>query len=115
MATDRDKSEIEPTNCAALVQPSATDLPDIRNKPNQPRRYQCPKRSFGKKNVMYRLFQPTWVDRWQWLHYDSSRNLVFCFTCIKVIKTGKMKLSGNMKDSSLIFNGFHSWKEVISA
>ena len=52
MATDRepgDKSETEPTTCAALVQPSATDLPDIGNKFNQPRRYQFPKRSFGKK------------------------------------------------------------------
>ena len=40
MATDRgprDKSETEPTTCTALVQPSATDLPDIGNKPNQPR------------------------------------------------------------------------------
>ena len=70
MATDReprDKSETEPTTCAALVQPSATDLPDIGNKPNQPRRYQFPKRSFGKKNVVYRSFQPTWFDRCQWL------------------------------------------------
>ena len=24
-----------------------------------------------------------------------------------------MKLSGNMKDSSLIFNGFHGWKEAV--
>ena len=24
-----------------------------------------------------------------------------------------MKLSGNMKDSLLIFNGFHSWKEAV--
>ena len=32
MATDReprDKSETKPTTCAALVQPSATDLPDM--------------------------------------------------------------------------------------
>ena len=116
MATDRgprDKSETEPTTCTALVQPSATDLPDIGNKPNQPRRYQFPKRSFGKKNIVYRSFQPAWFDQWQWLHYDSSRDLAFCFTCIKAIKTGKMKLSRNMKDSSLIFNDFHSWKEAI--
>ena len=39
--------------------------------------------------------------------------MAFCFTCIKAINTGKMKLSGNMKDSSLIFNGFHSWKEAV--
>ena len=105
----------EPATCAALLQPSTTntDLPDIGNEPNQPRRHQFPKRSFGKKNVIYRSFQPAWFDRWKWLHYDSSRDLAFCFTCITAIKTGKMKLSGNMKDSLLIFNGFHSWKEAV--
>ena len=52
MATDRepqDKSETEPTTCAALGQPSATDLPDIGNKPNQSRRYQFLKRFLGRK------------------------------------------------------------------
>ena len=46
MATDHEpryKPETEPTTSRALVQPSATDLPDIANKPNQPRRYQFPK------------------------------------------------------------------------
>ena len=96
--------ETEPATRAALLQPYAsttnTDLPDIGNEPNQPWRHQFPKRSFGKKNVVYHSFQPAWFDRWKWLHYDSSRDLAFCFTCIKAIKTGKMKLSGNMKDSS---------------
>ena len=107
--------ETKPATPAALLQPSTTntDLPDIGNELNQPRRHQFPKRSFGKKNVVYRSFQPAWFDRWKWLHYDSSRDLAFCFTCIKAIKIGKMKLSGNMKDSSLIFNGFHSWKEAV--
>ena len=107
--------ETEPATRAALLQPSTTntDLPDIGNEPKQPRRYQFPKRSFGKKSVIYRSFQPAWFDRWKWLHYDSSRDLAFCFTCIKAIKTGKTKLSGNMNDSSLIFNGFHGWKEAV--
>ena len=83
-------------------------MPDIGNQPNQPRRHQFPKRSFGKKNVVYPSFHLQCR-----LHYDSSRDLAFCFTCITAIKTGKMKLSGNMKDSSLIFNGFHSWKEAV--
>ena len=113
METDREQPETEPATRTASFQPSVTDLPDIGNEPNQPRRYQFPKRPFGKKNVVYRSFQPAWFDRWQWLHYDSLRDLAFCFTCVKAIKTGKMKLSGNMKDSSLIFNGFHSWKEAV--
>ena len=94
--------ETEPATRAALLQPSTTntDLPDIGNEPNQPWRHQFPKRSFGKKNVVYHSFQPAWFDRWKWLHCDSSRDLAFCFTCIKAIKTGKMKLSGNVKDSS---------------
>ena len=48
----------EPATCAGLLQPSTTntDLPDIGNQPNQPRRYQFPKLSFGKKNVVYPHF-----------------------------------------------------------
>ena len=65
MATDhepRDKSKTEPTTCAALVQQSTTDLPDIGNNPNQPRQFQFRKQSFGRKNVMYCSFQPAWFD-----------------------------------------------------
>ena len=76
-----------------IAQPS--NMPNIGSKPNQPRHFNFPKRHFGKKNVVYRSFQAAWFDRWQWLHYDCSRDVAFCFTCIKAIKTGKMKISGN--------------------
>jgi len=33
-----------------------SDIPDIRSEPCQPRHFSIPKRYFGKKNVMYRLF-----------------------------------------------------------
>ena len=89
-----------------------TGIPDIENEQCQPRHFNFPKRSFGKKNIVNRLFQAAWLDRWWWLHYDSARDVTFCFTCIKAIKTGKMKISGNVKDSSFIINGFHSWKEA---
>lgn len=91
----------------------SSKMPDIGSKPSQPCQFNFLKRPFGKKNVVYRSFQAAWFDRWQWLHYGCSRDVVFCFTYIKAIKTGKMKISGNAKDSSFIFNGFHSWKEAI--
>ena len=87
-----------------------SDMPDIGSELCQPRHFSFPKRSFGKKNVVYRSFQAAWFDQWRWLHYDCARDVAFCFTCIKAIKTGKMKRSGNVKDSS---SGFHSWKEAI--
>ena len=111
MADEHELPRQETNTVLALLQPS--DLPDVGDEPNQPRCYSFPKRSFGKKSVVYRSFQAAWFDRWRWLHYDCSRDLAFCFTCIKAIKTGKMKLAGNAKDSSFIFNGFHSWKEAI--
>ena len=111
MADEHELPRQETNTVLVLLQPS--DLPDVGDEPNQPRRYNFPKRLFGKKSVVYHSFQAAWFDRWRWLHYDCSRDLAFCFTCIKAIKTGKMKLAGNAKDSSFIFNGFHSWKEAI--
>ena len=85
-----------------------SDLPDVGNEPNQPHHCRSPKRSFGKKTAVYRSFQATWFNWWWWLHYDSSRDLAFCFTCVKaIIKTEvKWKHEG-------VFNSFHSWKEAI--
>ena len=45
-----------------------------------------------------RAFQPKWFDKWtRWLHYDDkvyrSGDKVFCFLCVTVLKTGKMKPS----------------------
>ena len=37
-------------------------------------------------------------SQWRWLHYDCSRNLVFCRTCVTAFKTGRLRLSvGNVK------------------
>ena len=50
--------------------------------------------------------------KWQWLHYESTRDLGFCHTCVTAIKTGKMKITGNVKDSAFIYNGFCNWKDA---
>ena len=87
-------------------------LPEIGESANQPRNFKFPKRSFGKTKVVYRAFQPSWYTKWKWLHYDSAQDLCFCHTCVVAMKTGKMKLSGNSKDSSFLFGGFSNWKDA---
>ena len=104
MADEHELPRQETNTVQALLQPS--DLPDVGDEPSQPRRYNFPKQSFGKKSVVYRSFQAAWFDRWRWLHYDCSRDLAFCFTCIKAIKTEKMKLAETRKthrSSSMVF------------
>ena len=83
------------------------------NKPNQTLHFDFPKREFGKRRSVKRVFQSRWFGKWQWLHYDYSRNLVFCHTCVTAFKTEKLRLSvGNVKDSAFLFMGFRNWKDT---
>jgi len=43
----------------------ATDLGSLPAEAHQPR-----KRSFGRKVVVNRSFQPLWFEKWPWLHYQ---------------------------------------------
>ena len=80
---------------------------------NQPGGYNFPKRSFGKTKVVHRAFQQSWFGKSKWLHYDSSKDLCFCHTCVSALKTGKMKLSGNAKDSAFLSKAkFSNWKDA---
>ena len=47
----------------------------IPEKPHQPHTYS--KRSFGKKTIILRSFQPDWFNKWPFLHYDEARDVVF--------------------------------------
>ena len=40
------------------------------------------------------------------------QDAAFCHTCVTAIKSGKMKVTGNMKDSSFIYGGFYNWKDA---
>ena len=93
-------------------------LPDFGadNKPVQPLQFHFPKREFGKTKIVKRAFQAQWFGKWQWLHYDCARDLVFCHTCVTACKTGKLRLSkGNVKDSAFLFAGFSNWKDATVA
>ena len=74
-------------------------LPDFGsdNKPNQHPQFDFPKREFGKTKPVKRAFQAQWFMKWKWLHYDCSRDLVFCHICISALKGGMLKRSvGNI-------------------
>ena len=86
-------------------------LPDFGSdsKPNQPPAVRFfPKREFRKTKPVKRAFQAQRFMKWKWLHYDCSRDLVFCHICISALKGGMSKRSvGNVKDSAFLFSGFN--------
>ena len=63
---------------------------DVPVKPHQPRTFRFPKRSFDQKTVVYRGFQPDWFTK-SFLHYEESRDEVFCHTCLMACKLNRMK------------------------
>ena len=65
----------------------------IPTKPHQPLSFNFPKRSFGKKRTVERSFQPSWFAKWPFLHYDESKDAVFCHTCLMGFKLKRMKTS----------------------
>lgn len=73
-------------------------LPDIGEKPNHPQGFSFPKRNYGHKKVTNRAFQQKWFQRWKLLHYDSNGDKVFCYLCVKALKTRKMKAEGNIDE-----------------
>ena len=54
------------------------------------------------------LHENTWFKRWNWLHYDESQDVAFCFPCLKAFK--EKKLTGANPDKAFISNGFANWK-----
>ena len=63
----------------------------VPDKPHQPASFNFAQLSFGQKKVVHRSFQPSWFNHWQFLHYDKSRDAVFCHTCLKGFEQKKMK------------------------
>ena len=62
--------------------------------------------------VVYSTIQQSWLGKWIWLHYDSTKSLCFCHTCVSGLKTGKMKLSSSTKDLAFLSEGFSNWKDA---
>ena len=62
----------------------------IEGKPHQPKNFLFPKREFGVSTVVRRSFQPSWFDKWPWLHYCEDSDSVFCFTCMMANSENKL-------------------------
>ena len=83
-------------------------LPEV---PNQPKDLQFPQRSFGKTKIVKRSFQPSWCDKWQWIHYNENEDSVLCFTCAQAATQKKVQWSTNA-DLAFISRGFYNWKDA---
>ena len=69
---------------------TSVQLPEISETPHQPGPvFRFPKRSFGKKSVVFRSFQSSWFQQWPFLHYDEANDLAYCHTCVMGFKKVK--------------------------
>jgi len=60
-------------------------LADVGHEAHQPRAFSFPKHKFGVKSSVERCFQPSWFDRWSWLHYNEKTDSAYCFVCTKAM------------------------------
>ncbi len=70
---------------SSSVTPARTVLGDS---PHQPKEFNFPKRSFGKKTPVYGSFQSSWFTSWKWLHYLEAEDITLCFLCLKAKEKG---------------------------
>ena len=96
----------------ASLQSSASCLA-VSNSPHQPRNISYPKVPFGKSTLTFRSFNPSWYNKWQWLHWDVASEKVFCHTCMVAYK--QKKLIAPKADGAFINNGFQNWKNATVA
>lgn len=56
------------------------------------------------------------VDRFNWIHHDNEKDVVFCNRCVEAVKM-KMPLpkSSREKDSyqTFVVNGYSNWKKAL--
>ena len=83
----------------------------LLTEPNQPRNLKFPARSFGKQNFK-RSFQPSWFDKFKWLHYDVDSDSAFCFTCTKALQHNI--ISSTKGEIAFTATGFQNWKKALA-
>ena len=81
------------------------------DKPHQPRGFPFPKLEYGKTNVAKRSFQPSWFDKWPWLHYCEENDSVVCHISL-LAKSEKKLLWSSNADTAFISRGFSNWKDA---
>ena len=70
--------------------PSTAPAVYVPDQPHQLLTFTFPKRSFGKKALVFRRFRPSWFSHWPFLHYDEANDVVYCHTCLLAFKIKRM-------------------------
>ena len=56
-------------------------------------------------------FQPSWFEKWPWLHYIENDDAVVFFTCARASLQKKLQWSVNL-DLAFVLKGFTNWKDA---
>ena len=96
-------------NKSLIPREEIKDLPDTPCHPVGSHGF--PSRTFGSAKKVNRSFQSSWCHRFSWIHYDYTQDLVFCFSCCKAAKEGKVRLTG-IEEKSFVVKGFCNWKDA---
>ena len=79
--------------------------------PHQPGDFKFPVTTFGNNQfARQRSFQPTWFDRYKWLHYKEKSDSAFCYTFIKAVQNNMIPSS--KVDLAFTETGFRNWKNA---
>ena len=89
---------------------SSVSLTVLADSPHQPKEFSFPKRSFGKKAIIYRSSQASWFSSWKWLHYCESDDSVLCFLCVKATREKGVVVTGNLGSCDQAFVSHIHWK-----
>ena len=76
--------------------------------PAQPQNIEFPQRLFSGK---LRSFNKHRFSRFNWIHYDCSKDVAFCFVCIRALSVGA--ISSNNVEQTFVKTGFRNWKKAL--
>ena len=109
---DEEKSQTTSSSANITSNSSTTSLCDrLRSltNPFQPKVYEFPQRLIGGKQ---RRFQTSWFDKYQWLHYNSCTDAVFCYICVRDHFSNP--ILPKKAESALTTTGFTNWKKAMT-
>jgi len=66
-------------------------LPDLGDKPNQPKLFPFPKCKIGDQKPTFRSFQSLWFEKWPRISYDKTHDKAFCFICVKAVQQERVR------------------------
>ena len=76
--------------------------------PAQPQNIEFTQRLFSEK---LQSFNKNWFSRFNWIHYDCSKDAAFCFVCIKALSVGA--ISSNNVEQTFVKTRFRYWKNEL--